>query len=252
MSRRSVYGIASTITHPILAWYVRTGRPSSTQPVNNQMCIFARGVGTARPSSKRLVNSQVCNLARDVGTGGPSSNRPINNQVCNPIEDEDGVVTQYCSLCGTWACSTGRVYQWRHRPQQQEQRVSLPASQQARPHASEQRQAEAAPPSPQQKPPVTEIDLQDNVTVSQLAALLHVPLQEVEGTLTELGDTPASPEEVLSPANAELVAMVYGKTARFSKAVLVSHPPPKRQMDSCCLAGLGPSFWREPTGYICW
>ena len=88
---------------------------------------------------------------------------------------------------------------------------------------------------------MTEIDLQDNVTVSQLAALLQVPLQEVEGTLTELGDTPASPEEVLSPANVELVAMVYGKTARFSKEVLVSQPPSKMQVDSCWLASLGPS-----------
>ena len=162
-------------------------------------------------------------------------------------------MTQYCSLCGSWvACTTGQVQRWWRRPQQQQQRASLPASQQARPHASDQKQAKAAPLSPQQKPPVTEIELQDSVTVSQLAALLHVPLQEVEGTLTELGDTPASPEEVLSPANAELVAMVYGKITRFSKAVLVSQPPPKMQMYSCCLAGSGPSFWRERTGYICW
>lgn len=87
----------------------------------------------------------------------------------------------------------------------------------------------AAPPPP--KPVVTEIRLPDEVTVGELARLLEVTVEEVEQSMAEFGETPSSDKDVVSPSNAELVCMAFGKSVIFSQAVLerdsdaVERPP---------------------------
>ena len=70
-----------------------------------------------------------------------------------------------------------------------------------------------------------ELHLPDEVTVSGLAKLLEITTEEAEVTLQELGVTVGSDQELVSPSNAELVAMAHGRTVTFSKAVLVSFQP---------------------------
>ena len=76
-------------------------------------------------------------------------------------------------------------------------------------------------PQPKPKPVVTEIQLSDEVTIRQLAQQLDVPAAQVEQSLLELGERPSSHEDILSPENAELAAMSFGKTVVFSQAFLV-------------------------------
>lgn len=83
-------------------------------------------------------------------------------------------------------------------------------------------QAQAKPQPKPPKPVITEIQLSDEVTIRQLAQQLEVPAAQVEQSLLELGERPSSHEDVLSPENAELAAMSFGKTVVFSQAFLVS------------------------------
>ena len=85
-----------------------------------------------------------------------------------------------------------------------------------------QEQEKQAMPLPKVKPVVTEIQLADEVTIRQLAQQLDVPAAQVEQALVELGERPCSYEDSLSPENAELAAMSFGKTVVFSQAFLVS------------------------------
>ncbi len=85
-------------------------------------------------------------------------------------------------------------------------------------------------PQPKPKPVVSEIQLSDEVTIRQLAQQLDVPAAQVEQALLELGERPSSHEDVLSPENAELAAMSFGKTVVFSQAFLVSLLPRKKML----------------------
>jgi hypothetical protein len=75
---------------------------------------------------------------------------------------------------------------------------------------------------PKPKPVVTEIHLPDDVSVLQLSQLLEVSVEEVEASLAQFGETSSSDKDVISPGNAELVSMAFGKSVIFSQAVLVS------------------------------
>ena len=49
----------------------------------------------------------------------------------------------------------------------------------------------------------------------------QVTIEEVEQSMAEFGETPSSDKDVVSPSNAELVCMAFGKSVIFSQAVLV-------------------------------
>lgn len=68
---------------------------------------------------------------------------------------------------------------------------------------------------------VTEIELKDDVTIRQLAQQLDVEPAQVEQSLLDLGERPSSLEDLLTPENAELAAMSFGKTVTFSQAYQV-------------------------------
>ena len=102
-----------------------------------------------------------------------------------------------------------------HTNEQQRKAAELAATKEAQARSARPK------PKPQPKPIVTEIQLSDEVTIRQLAQQLDVPAAQVEQSLLELGERPSSHEDILSPENAELAAMSFGKTVVYSQAFLV-------------------------------
>lgn len=87
--------------------------------------------------------------------------------------------------------------------------------------------AKAKKPKPKPEPkaepePPSEINLPDEVTVESLAKLLWISKDQIEATMTELSIAFGSDQDLVSPSDAELIAMSYGRTVILSKAVLVS------------------------------
>lgn len=80
-------------------------------------------------------------------------------------------------------------------------------------------------PKPKPKPAVTEITLPEEVSVAQLAAMLEIPVQQVEEALTEVGEPPASDQDIVPFTAAELAAMTFGIAVNFPPSVLVRNPP---------------------------
>lgn len=99
------------------------------------------------------------------------------------------------------------------------------AVQKSPPASNQPPEAQPKQAKPKARPIVTEIQLRDDVTIRQLAQQLEVSASQVEQCLLELGEHPSSQEDLLSPENAELAAMSFGKTVTFSQAYLVSSKP---------------------------
>jgi len=54
----------------------------------------------------------------------------------------------------------------------------------------------------------------------------QVTVEEVEESLAQFGETSSSDKDIVTPSNAELVCMAFGKSVIFSQAVLVKPSPP--------------------------
>eukprot|EP00884_Botryococcus_braunii_P019038 jgi/Botrbrau1/5818/Bobra.0366s0004.1 len=109
------------------------------------------------------------------------------------------------------------------RPAQPSSRASAPASDARKPLKSPPGAPAPAASPPIQEPPV--IELPDDVTVLQLAALLKMEVGALEEVMASLGSKPASPEDSVDLDLAELAALEQG--------FLVSSSSPKgREADA--------------------